>query len=451
MTTTRPSPIPSEPSTRPRLRGLDGLRFFAAFAVLLYHFGAFDAYSDAVWGEPVEDVTGDVGVWFGYGALAPSLFFVISGFVILMTAQGRNLRRFIASRVARLYPAYWVAVLATALLLTLLWNPGRNPGLAQVAVNLTMFQSAFGFSHVDGVYWTLWVEMKFYLLMAVFLLFGVTARRALVVATLWPLVAWGFYLAEVPYVWDWLIYRHAPFFAGGMVLFLIHRHGHTLSRWLVLAMNIGLGVLHGVPGLSRQVAERTPHELDPVILGILTVGCFAAVAVLSLTRLKHLGWKWLTVIGGLTYPLYLTHQYWGWWIISMLSDHVPAGVSVLAATAFSMVLAWLLYRFVEKPFGPRLRNAVTRLLDRTKRSQPAPTERSSSDGGAAAGRGPVDGGAAAGSGPADALTNGDPAGVFDRQRRADRGPLTHPSDAMFEPDGRSEDDDRPPATVPPQR
>ncbi|WP_434081033.1 acyltransferase family protein [Sanguibacter sp. Z1732] len=75
---------------RARLRGLDGLRFFAAFAVLLYHFGAFDTYSDAVWGESVEEATGPVGVWFGYGALAPSLFFVISGFVILMSAQGRG-------------------------------------------------------------------------------------------------------------------------------------------------------------------------------------------------------------------------------------------------------------------------------------------------------------------------------------------------------------------------
>lgn len=364
VTTARPTPIPPQPARRPRLRGLDALRFFAAFAVLLYHFAAFDTYSTAVWGEPVEDVTGDAGVWFGYGALAPSLFFVISGFVILMSAQGRNLRRFVSSRVARLYPAYWVAVLATSALLTLLWNPGRNPSGGQVLANLTMFQSAMGFSHVDGVYWTLWVEMKFYLLIGIFLLIGITTRRVMVVAVVWPLISWAFALAEVPHVWDWLIYRQAPFFAGGMVIYLIHRHGHSLKRWLVLVMNVTLAVLHGVPGLGRQVAERTPHELNPWILGALTVACFAAVAVLSLTRLQHLDWKWLTAIGGLTYPLYLMHQYWGWWAISLVKDHVPAVVSLAVATGFSLLLAWLMHRYIENPFGPRLRDGTAWLLDR---------------------------------------------------------------------------------------
>jgi len=74
------APAGADTSAKPRarLRGLDGLRFFAAFAVVLYHFAAFDSYSDAVWGESVQEVTGPAGVWFGYGALAPSLFFVIS-------------------------------------------------------------------------------------------------------------------------------------------------------------------------------------------------------------------------------------------------------------------------------------------------------------------------------------------------------------------------------------
>ncbi|WP_434081032.1 acyltransferase family protein [Sanguibacter sp. Z1732] len=155
-------------------------------------------------------------------------------------------------------------MLATSVLLLLLWNPGRAPGAGQVAVNLTMFQSAFGISHVDGVYWTLWVEMKFYLLMIIFLLIGITTRRVLIVALAWPLVSWAFALAEVPHVWDWLIYRHAPFFAGGMVIYLIHCRGHSLARWAVLAVNVALGLVHGVPGLSTQVAERTPLRTQPV-------------------------------------------------------------------------------------------------------------------------------------------------------------------------------------------
>ncbi|SEE97957.1 Peptidoglycan/LPS O-acetylase OafA/YrhL, contains acyltransferase and SGNH-hydrolase domains [Ruania alba] len=347
---------------RGRLRLLDGLRFAAAIAVLGYHYAAFDKVEGPVWGQPVEDATARAGVWFGYGALAPYLFFVISGFVILMTAEGRGWRYFVASRVARLYPAYWTAVLATSALLILMWNPGRAPELGQVAVNLTMFQAAFEVSHVDGVYWTLWTELKFYLLMGVFVLAGLTARRVLWFAALWP--ALGFVLAEsgVPWLWDWLIYRHAPFFAGGMVLYLLYSRGHTVGRWLVLAGNVALAVWHTVPGLSDQVEQNTPYALDPWVLGPLVVGCFGSVGLIALTRLHQVDWRWLTTVGVLTYPVYLLHQYWGWWAIAGLRDLVGPVASVVAATALSLLLAWLVHRYVERPFGPRMKRGVLRLL-----------------------------------------------------------------------------------------
>jgi len=44
------------------------------------------------------------------------LFFLLSGFVILMSVQGKNLIHFIGSRLGRLYPAYWLAVIAAAVL-----------------------------------------------------------------------------------------------------------------------------------------------------------------------------------------------------------------------------------------------------------------------------------------------------------------------------------------------
>ncbi|UFU07526.1 acyltransferase family protein [Ruania halotolerans] len=347
---------------RGRLRLLDGLRFSAAIAVLGYHYAAFDKVEGPVWGQPVEDATARAGVWFGYGALAPYLFFVISGFVILMTAEGRGWRYFIASRVARLYPAYWAAVLATSALLLLMWNPGRAPGLGQIAMNLTMVQAAFEVPHVDGVYWTLWVELKFYLLMGIFVVVGLTARRVVWFAGLWPLAGWALAESGLPWLWDWLIYRHAPFFAGGMLLYLLYSRGHTPVRWLLLIGNAALAVWHTVPGLSDQVAQNTPYALEPRLLGALVVGCFVAVALIALTRWSRVEWRWLTTAGVLTYPVYLLHQYWGWWVIAGLRDHVGPVVSVTAATAVSLTLAWLVHRCVERPIGPRMKRAVLRAL-----------------------------------------------------------------------------------------
>jgi peptidoglycan/LPS O-acetylase OafA/YrhL len=177
-------------TSRPRLAALDALRFLAAAAVVLYHF---TGRTTSAWGEGQAERLGGVGRWTGFGSLGPELFFVISGFVILMTAWGRPTAQMVASRVARLYPAYWVAVLATGALLLLVWPEGKAVTPHQVMVNLTMLQSAVGVDHVDGVYWTLWTELRFYLLLGVLSLVGITRRRVIGFAILWP---WAALLAE---------------------------------------------------------------------------------------------------------------------------------------------------------------------------------------------------------------------------------------------------------------
>ena len=53
-------------------------------------------------------------------------FFVISGFVVLMTAWGRDVPHFVASRVGRLFPAYWVAVVIAGFFAMGSGPPARN-------------------------------------------------------------------------------------------------------------------------------------------------------------------------------------------------------------------------------------------------------------------------------------------------------------------------------------
>src|SRR5690606_22606190 len=104
----------ANPERPARIYTLDGLRFVAAIGVMLYHF---TARWSLAWGtEPVErfPVVGHITTYF---ALAPEMFFVISGFVILWTAWGRTVPKVVASRVARLYPSYWAALAPTSVLL----------------------------------------------------------------------------------------------------------------------------------------------------------------------------------------------------------------------------------------------------------------------------------------------------------------------------------------------
>src|SRR4051812_38954069 len=239
-----PAPAPATEARRPRLTALDGLRFAAAAAVVVYHL---TARQSTVWGDQQQDLLGDTGRWTSLGSLGPELFFVISGFVLALSAWGRSAVHVVASRVARLYPAYWVGVLATGGLLLFLWPEGKRVTGGQVLVNLTMLQSLFGVDQVDGVYWTLWTELRFYVLMVVFALVGLTRRRVLAVAAIWPFAA----LAVESLGWDtaatWLVSDYAPLFAAGMALYVLHRDGHAALAWAVVAADTALAVVRVVP------------------------------------------------------------------------------------------------------------------------------------------------------------------------------------------------------------
>lgn len=95
------NPLDFKPS---RFRELDGLSGLAVLAVVVYHFGA--TYNDSYLSAPVAPYS------FRCGELGVQLFFIISGFLILLMAiDARSARVFITSRFSRYYPAYWFSLL----------------------------------------------------------------------------------------------------------------------------------------------------------------------------------------------------------------------------------------------------------------------------------------------------------------------------------------------------
>ncbi|CAM5659179.1 Acyltransferase OS=Streptomyces fumanus OX=67302 GN=GCM10018772_42710 PE=4 SV=1 [Streptomyces fumanus] len=99
---------------------------------------------------------------------------------------------------------------------------------------------------------------------------------------------------------------------------------------------------------------------------------FAAVAAIALGWLRWANWRWLTLAGALTYPFYLVHEHLGWVLIDALHQRlgVPSAATFGLTVAAMLVLAWLLYRFVETPLTPQLRAALSR--PRPERAQPMP-------------------------------------------------------------------------------
>ncbi|NKY40913.1 acyltransferase family protein [Cellulomonas septica] len=336
----------------PRLMVLDGLRFLAAAAVVAYHLAGRQT---SAWGPDQVERLGDVPRWTSYGSLGPELFFVISGFVVLLTAWGRPTVRLVASRLARLYPAYWAGVLLTGGLLLVLWPDGKDVTPAQVLVNLTMVQSALGVPHVDGVSWTLWAELRFYLLIGLLSLVGLTRRRVLAVALVWPWLAQLGLHSGLTGLATALVADYASLFAAGMALYVLHRDGHRPDAWLVVAANTVLAVLLVVPSRAAVLARTTGYAPSELLLGVGVVVCVALVACAVLTPLARARATWCVTLGALTYPVYLVHDYWGLYVVHLTAPHVPTAVALALAVGAALVLAWLVHRCVELPCGPRVR------------------------------------------------------------------------------------------------
>ncbi|MEU6809196.1 acyltransferase [Streptomyces sp. NPDC046831] len=362
-------PTPPEasapPARRPagdRLRALDGLRLLAALMVCLYHYAGKNGEVAASWHQSPGHLFPTLSRAATYGSLGVQFFFVISGFVICMSSWGRTLGDFFRSRVARLYPAYWVALLlvgAASLALPVVLAPLRPD---EFLVNLTMLQQPMGVPRVLGVCWTLWVEMRFYVLFALCVIVkGVTYRRVVVFCVLWTLAGVLARVADTPLTDELVMRDHAPFFVGGLALYLIHRFGGDLLLWGIVGMSFLLGQRYAVTAMWHPGMTGDFHR-DPRVVQAIVLVAFAAVAVVALGWVRRADWRWLTVAGALTYPFYLVHEHLGWFAIRVLYRGLglDAHLTMALTVAGLLGLAWLVHRFVEKPFGPRLKRAMAR-------------------------------------------------------------------------------------------
>jgi peptidoglycan/LPS O-acetylase OafA/YrhL len=342
-----------------RLVALDGLRFGAAAAVLLYHFTATSTVA-GYWGADPAHAFPLLNEVTRYGWLGVELFFMISGFVILLSADGRGIAGFVASRVGRLFPAYWACIVLTAGLQQV-WSGGRRTTLTETLVNLTMVQDLFQVTGVQVVFWTLFVELKFYLLVLVVLALGpLTRNRVLAFAALWPLAGWAAQELGAHWLAGWLVPNYAPYFAVGMLLYLAYRDGFDLVTSVLLAGGLGLAVMR-VLEASGRASDLQGVPVDPVITVMILLASVAAVWATTLRgrtapprRLAAV----LGTVGALTYPVYLVHTQFGYAVIDLLAHETTRTVALFAAGALSLVLAVVIHYGVERPTSAGLRRAV---------------------------------------------------------------------------------------------
>jgi peptidoglycan/LPS O-acetylase OafA/YrhL len=342
-----------------RLVAVDGLRFAAALMVLAFHYTGREGGTARAWGGTAPETFPELYRITSYGWLGVELFFVISGFVICMSAWGRTPGQFFRSRITRLMPAYWPAVLLTFAVVSLYPAIRGHIATSDLLLNLTMLNDPFGVRHVDGVYWTLWVETRFYLLFLLVLWRGLTYRRTLLFCYGWTVAAAVASAVDEPLLTLVVQPGYAPYFVAGIAFYLIRRFGSDLNTWGLVAVSFLIAQHHVVDRVAATVGQiGRPLAAQPAMAFIGLV--FAVMAAVALGKLDWVRWGWLTTAGVLTYPLYLLHEHIGWVLIAVLREHLPRYVVLGGVTAAMLLASWLLHRLVEKP-GARL---LRRLLEK---------------------------------------------------------------------------------------
>jgi len=355
------------PGGRDRLYEIDLLRLTAALAVVIYHytFSGYARHLISVSYPALSTVT-------RYGYLGVDMFFTISGFVVLLSAWGRRPHEFVISRIVRLYPAYWVAVTITAIVAVTLSRGLFTATPVQYAANMTMLNALPHIANIDVVYWTLYAEIRFYLLVFVLAWIGISRARVIAVMWLW-LAATAVMEAHVLPAGpaakiDLLVQSQwSHYFIAGMALCLIYRTGFSWQLGAILVIAYANAVYQAI-NFGHMVSHRYHQPLHSQMIAVVITVIFVVMTLIALRVTRRLGRPWFAVAGALTYPLYLVHAYNGFVLFNLSGHLVNRWVLLVAVIAVMCCAAYAIHRLVELRLGPRLKRGLTRLAAR-RRSQ----------------------------------------------------------------------------------
>lgn len=363
--------------------GLDLLRFFAACIVMVFHLAFWS------WAFPTGQVArvsqgaADFHDWttfapFGWAGV--QIFFVISGFVIVVSAERSTAYRFFVSRFTRLVPAVWLCA-TIALLAWLLVDVGPRPLslLAMYVRSVAFFPTG---PWIDSVYWTLGVEICFYALILVLLATNRQQRIKPIMCAI-GLISTLFWIGYTIAAQDrgsaafelfsqvqWsrfsqlLLLQHGVFFAFGVLL-----RSHFTKRsslgdlgWLAL---FAVGGCLQIAGESVLKLEKTGMTFSPLMPCAIWLGAmlFFWMAVANNDRAQQMpAWsqQLLRRLGLMTYPLYLLHNVTGG---ALLGAFVGAGVPDELALASTVAMVLALSWWISKVPEPVLQQATRALFE----------------------------------------------------------------------------------------
>jgi peptidoglycan/LPS O-acetylase OafA/YrhL len=298
--------------TSKRLELLDSVRFLAVLMVMMFHYtfngivnGKVTSIGQESW---VVDFT-------KYGYLGVELFFMISGYVIFFSAQYGSASKFAVSRAVRLFPAYWFAVLFTSFF-AIGWGSGlMSVTPVMVLANLTMLQSFFGVSDVDGAYWTLAYEIRFYAAVFVVLLVG-GQKHLRKIFMCWPILfCIALFLGQDHRTYAGGYYYY--FCAGALFAVLKDRFDWRVVVTLLITFVLCITYSSGK---AAELTLAKGSTYNGAVIGLIVSSFFFLFVLQNAKEIQQARISHSKLLGSLTYPIYLVHAHFGYILLNQFAN-----------------------------------------------------------------------------------------------------------------------------------
>lgn len=322
-------------SAKNRFYILDLLRFLAAVAVVFYHYSVYFDESSLLLIEVSK-----------YGYLGVDFFFLLSGFVIMASAQNRRPLAFMFARALRIYPAFIVCLLLSVGISY--WFGGVQIPLKNILLNATILNDYVGIPNIDGVYWTLQAELKFYGCIFLLLLTGLFVQYRYWIAV-WLFVAIFYHFTHQPFFMGWLINpSYSFYFISGVCAFLISKNNSDLF----LTLCFFVSMLFAIVVAGEQVKNFVPLPDKDFIFNvrvIVAIFCLFFYALANGFFNVQVPPKWWMYAGAISYPLYLLHNRAGKVLIEQHLGDLNIYVLVSLVGLLIALIALIVHLFVENP------------------------------------------------------------------------------------------------------
>lgn len=346
----------STPKPVNRYLELDALRGIAVLLVGFFHFTRFRP--EGAWG-------------FKFGSTGVDLFFIISGFVIFMSLQKITKGvEFAINRVSRLYPTYWTAITFTFLTISayaLFKHKGIDKtDLINYVGNLTMFQFYLNIPNLDGAYWTMIIEMLFYIVMLI--LFSLNALRYVVIL--------GLCISGVTVIGYQLMYdielvkrciegipllKFLPLFTSGIIFYKIYTDNkHRLQRYLALGFCLVCQIL------LFNASRRFVFGINNLEYGITLIFYYLVFTLLSNHKLSFIISRATLLMGKISFAFYLIHESLSQdFLLPFFADklHINFWIAAIFIT-FPIItfIATAITYFIEIPLGKKMKSNLRTLF-----------------------------------------------------------------------------------------